>query len=447
MLQQLVGKTQFTVANSKDFVKYIKGERITSDEVMVSLDVRALYTSLPLERTVEVVAARLKDDGTLSTRTPLTPQHLTLLLKICLTSTYFVFRQKYSRLADGVAMGSPVSSVNANLFMEHFEKGELSSSGAVRPRVWKRYVDDVFSILLRTNVDSLLNHTNNIDGQIDFTVEKESNGRLLFLDASIKRMHMGFLVTSVFCKQTHTDRVLIFNSSHSNNAKAAVVRALVGRIETHFAEDDVPEGQDLEAARVHEVLRANDYPDQFVESVLKRRVKQPAASSESEFNKTTAELTWVSLPYIRGMSEAIGSVLRPLGIGVAHRASPWKWAMCNGLKDSIPEKLRKGVIYKVPCIESDAVYIGETLRNLDERLKEHKRHVEKKNVKGYAIAEHVIKSGHEIAWDRAGVIDYEQKWGARKIKESLHIKSERADCQLMNRDGGLAISAIWQQAL
>ena len=47
----------------------------------------------------------------------------------------------------------------------------------------------------------------------------------------------------------------------------------------------------------------------------------------------------------------------------------------------------------------------------------------------------------------AEVIDYEQKWGARKIKESLHIKSERADCQLMNRDGGLAISAIWQQAL
>ena len=73
--------------------------------------------------------------------------------------------------------------------------------------------------------------------------------------------------------------------------------------------------------------------------------------------------------------------------------------------------------------------------------------VEKKSAKGCAIAEHVIKSGHEIAWDRAEVIDYEQKWGARKIKESLHIKSERVDHQLMNRDGGLAISTIWQQAL
>ena len=64
VLEPLVGKTQFTVvANSNDFVKYIEGERIALDEVMVSFDVRALYTSLPLERTVEVVAARLKEDG------------------------------------------------------------------------------------------------------------------------------------------------------------------------------------------------------------------------------------------------------------------------------------------------------------------------------------------------------------------------------------------------
>ena len=40
--------------------------------------------------------------------------------------------------------------------------------------------------------------------------------------------------------------------------------------------------------------------------------------------------------------------------------------------------------------------------------------------------------------------DYEQRWGARKIKESLHIKRERANPQLLNRDGGLTISRVWQ---
>ena len=64
--------------------------------------------------------------------------------------------------------------------------------------------------------------------------------------------------------------------------------------------------------------------------------------------------------------------------------------------------------------------------------------------------EHVIKSGHEIAWDRAHaeVIDYSMsRNGVQGKSKSRYIKSERADCQLMSRDGGLAVSAIWQQAL
>ena len=70
-------------------------------------------------------------------------------------------------------MGSPVSSVVANLFMERLEKDALSSPGALRPRVWKRYVDDVFSILRRANVRDFLKYLNSIDDNIEFTVEEE----------------------------------------------------------------------------------------------------------------------------------------------------------------------------------------------------------------------------------------------------------------------------------
>ena len=68
-------------------------------------------------------------------------------------------------------------------------------------------------------------------------------------------MDTGSLVTLAFRKQTHTDRVWNFDSSHSNNAKATVVRALVSRIETHFAEGDM-EGQ--QSVHVHEILGANE---------------------------------------------------------------------------------------------------------------------------------------------------------------------------------------------
>ena len=54
-------------------------------------------------------------------------------------------------------MGSPVSAVIANLYMESFEEQAITTS-SYEPRIWKRYVDDTFTILDRENVDDFLQH-------------------------------------------------------------------------------------------------------------------------------------------------------------------------------------------------------------------------------------------------------------------------------------------------
>ena len=66
-------------------------------------------------------------------------------------------------------MGSPVSSVVANPFMENFENRAINSAGQLWPRMWRRNVDDVLSIVQRTYVQALLAHVNGMDGQIEFT--------------------------------------------------------------------------------------------------------------------------------------------------------------------------------------------------------------------------------------------------------------------------------------
>ena len=59
------------------------------------------------------------------------------------------------------AMGSPVSAVVANLYMEFFEEIALRTAPA-RPRIWKRYVDDTFTLVKKGDVDELLIHLNSI---------------------------------------------------------------------------------------------------------------------------------------------------------------------------------------------------------------------------------------------------------------------------------------------
>ena len=76
----------------------------------------------------------LRKDPKLSDRTKLKADTVIDLLSLCLISTYFRYDGSYFEQKEGAAMGSPVSAVVANLYMEHFEQIALSTARN-RPRV------------------------------------------------------------------------------------------------------------------------------------------------------------------------------------------------------------------------------------------------------------------------------------------------------------------------
>ena len=103
-------------------------------------------------------------------------------------------------------MGSSVSAVVANQYMEFFEELALESAPS-RPWLWKQYVDDTCCILMKSDVDGLLHHLNSIGPTIKFTMEVED-------DTRVTRKEDGTLDITVYCKQMHTDRYLHFKSQH-----------------------------------------------------------------------------------------------------------------------------------------------------------------------------------------------------------------------------------------
>ena len=116
----------------------------------------------------------------------------------------------------------------ANLYMESFEEQAITTS-SYEPRIWKRHVDDTFTILDRENVDDFLQHLNNQQPFIRFIMETDKDNKLAFLDTAVLREPDGRLTTSVYRKPTHTDQYLAYDSHHPQLVKRSIVKCLYER--------------------------------------------------------------------------------------------------------------------------------------------------------------------------------------------------------------------------
>ncbi|CAK1598337.1 unnamed protein product [Parnassius mnemosyne] len=195
ILSPLRGHTRAHTKDSYQFVSEIKDLHLADNETMVSFDVQSLFTCLPIEDCISIVTRKLEDNNM--------PTEYAVLLKHCLTSGYLLWKEEFYMQVDGVAMGSPVSPVVADIFMEDFEEKALLTA-PVNPRFYKRYVDDTFTILPSDKVTAFLNHLNSINPKIQFTMELEANNTLAFLDVLVIRNPDNTIGHTVYRKNTHT---------------------------------------------------------------------------------------------------------------------------------------------------------------------------------------------------------------------------------------------------
>ena len=198
----------------------------------MSFDVKALFTSVPIEPALVIIEKLLKEDQNLQSRTTMSIQHIMDLLGLCLRGTYFTFNGKFYEQVEGAAMGSPISPIVANLYMEDFEARAIQSSPNP-PLLWRRFVDDTFVVMKKSHREEFLQHLNSVDNNIQFTSEEPGpEGALPFLDILIKPDQEGRLHTTVYRKPTHTDQYLHWDSLHPISSKYSVVVTLQHRAKT-----------------------------------------------------------------------------------------------------------------------------------------------------------------------------------------------------------------------
>ena len=154
-------------------------------------------------------------------------------------------------------MGSPLSPIIANIYMEAFEKQAISTAPHT-PTFWRRFVDDTFVVIQKIQEDSFFNHLNTIDERIQFTKEaNRSDGSMPFLDALVTINGDGSLNTKVYRKQTHTDLYLQWDSHHSIAAKYSVINTLHHRAKAVCSNKQLLEDEEQ---HLKKVLTENKYP-------------------------------------------------------------------------------------------------------------------------------------------------------------------------------------------
>ena len=162
------------------------------------------------------------------------------LLEFVVTTTYFTFRGVTYQQRFGTAMGSPVSPIIANLYMEWLEQRAIATAPVnCRPRLWKRFVDDTLEMIKGGSVTQLTEHLNSVDstGSIRFTYEEETEGQIPFLDTLLIRKKDGNVKLLVYWKKTHTDQYLNFMSHHPLHQKLGVIMTLFNRCDNVVTEE------------------------------------------------------------------------------------------------------------------------------------------------------------------------------------------------------------------
>ena len=191
------------------FVSQIKNAHL-SGKFLVSYDITSLCTNTPLQETINIAINLIFNHNP---NLNITIKEFKKLFVFPTSQSRFLFNGKFYNQIDGVAMGSPLAPVLANVFMELYKSKWLNEYNLNKPEFYLRYVDDILAAFEKEQ-DSLnfLNFLNNKHPNIKFTTEKQVNHSIAFLDVFISSIENQNPTFQTYHKSAYTRLLLNFKS-------------------------------------------------------------------------------------------------------------------------------------------------------------------------------------------------------------------------------------------
>ena len=444
----------------------------TSKMKMISFDIVSLFTRVPLLRTIDLILDQMYE----SPHTCIFSNNkqedwckkcqqryeLKWLLEISTKDSHFTFNGKMYCQVKGIAMGSPLGPLFADIYVNYLEsklKQRLEQNGVI---YWRRFVDDCFVLIKEeADVNRILEILNSFDVDIQFTSELEENNSLPFLDILITRttndlltnsMQLRPFSTSIFRKPTFTGLLLKWNSHVPHTYKVSMISSMVYRAIKICSSYSL---MHKEFEYIQNLAVENGYPLKFVEYHIRKtlnrefdesKIKKENVTTSTDLDNSKIKKTqiFIDLPFIGKETKTLGKKVinlvknvRPdLHIQPIPRPPP---SVGNFFpqKDKIQKDAQSNIVYLISCRNCNENYIGKTVRQASRRHHEHGAPQRPK--------EHVISSSSDPS------IDNKQLRRSNRLKNKLKVdytfeENERKRKRNLNREQ-LLKSALYKHQI
>ena len=438
-LLQPLTKSEFTIESTKDFVNKIRGKKIDSDYELVSFDVVSLFTSVPLDYTIELILDKVYVEKVINTK--LKRNEMKKLLEVCTKELHFSFDNGIYRQRDGVAMGSPLGPVLENIFMVQLEKSLVTQMHDNVP-LWYRYVDDTFTFIKNGQVENVMHVLNGFHPSIKFTYEKEKDNSISFLDVHVIRRLDGYFDTDIYRKQTDTNIYLSWNSFAPRSWKVGTLKGLIRRA---FTVCSTEQFRNKEISFLKEVfVTMNGFPSRVVNNTVynvKKKIQEERHLTENMVSPTVQSIQnnvttntdklvtpYISLPFKGVLGEGVISKFRdalsaalPMHVKPRFTYKGKKLGSYFRVKDQVPLAHQSDLVYAFrPEYNSNQTteYIGETNVRFETRTYEHCVSDKKSSV-----YKHKTDKNLEVSQNDFVILDKGYKKVVdRKLAEALYIR-------------------------
>ena len=295
----------YSCKDTFSFASRIKNTNL-SGKLLVSYDVTSLFTNIPLQETIYTAINLIFNHNS---NLNITKKELKKIFLFPASQSHFLFNSKFYNQIEGLTMGSPLAPVLANNFMGFYKSEWLNEYNLHKPKIYLRYVDDIVAAFDKEQ-DSLnfLIFLNKRHPNIKFTIEKQVNHSIAFLDIFNSGIDNQNLVLQTHHKSTYTGLLLNFKSFTWFSYKISLIKCFIDR---SFKICNSLNSFCNDIKNIKSNLSKNPYPPFLIDKVIKKNLVHKFSSNQNQL-KDTSDVYYFKIPYIGNLSHHIKNKLLKL---------------------------------------------------------------------------------------------------------------------------------------